>query len=71
VKEWARKLTIYFCFFMVALVFISTILNPQLIGQAIFQIIYPGVLILYFTNKKVENFFIPENSSEEAKEEQK
>lgn len=56
-KEWARKLTIYFCFFMVVLVFVSVIFNPQVISQAIFQIIYPGVLIFYFTNKKVENFF--------------
>ncbi len=64
-KEWARKLTIYFCLFMVILVFVSVIFNPQVISQAILQIIYPGVLIFYFTNKKVENFFNPEKEKGE------
>jgi len=56
-KEWARRLTVYFALFIVILIFLSVLLVPGLIGQALLQIVYPGVLILYFTNKNVEARF--------------
>ena len=56
-KEWARKLTIYFAFTMAALILLSVLLAPTSIQQAILQIIYPGILIVYFTNKNVEGYF--------------
>ncbi|MCK9573622.1 MAG: hypothetical protein M0R20_04400 [Candidatus Omnitrophica bacterium] len=56
-KEWARKLTVYFAFAIAALVLLSVVLAPSSIQQAMLQIIYPGILIVYFTNKNIENFF--------------
>jgi len=56
-KEWARKLTLGFAFFAVVVVFLAVLISPALIQQAIMQIIYPGILIIYFTNKKVEAYF--------------
>jgi len=58
-KEWGRRLTLYFSFFMVILAGVSVLFQSSLINSAILQIIYPGMLILYFTNKKIENYFVP------------
>jgi len=57
-KEWARKLTIYFSFFWIILIFIGSFLNPTLIKHLFLQIIYLGILIIYLTNKRVENYFL-------------
>ncbi|UCG34610.1 MAG: hypothetical protein JSW17_03695 [Candidatus Omnitrophota bacterium] len=56
-KEWARKLTLYFSFAMVLFLFISALTNPRFITQAVAQVFYPAILIIYFTNKKVESYF--------------
>jgi hypothetical protein len=56
-KEWARKLTLYFSFVIVIFLFISALTNPRFITQAVAQVIYPAILIVYFTNKKVESYF--------------
>ena len=56
-KEWARKFTVYFAFFIVAMTFISVLFNVRLVGQALVQLLYPGILIIYFTNKNVEAYF--------------
>jgi len=56
-KEWARKLTLGFAFLTVVVVFLAVVISPALIQQAIMQIIYPGILIIYFTNKNVEMYF--------------
>jgi Na+-translocating ferredoxin:NAD+ oxidoreductase RnfD subunit len=56
-KDWARKLTLAFAFLAVVVVFLAVLISPALIQQAIMQIIYPGILIIYFTNKKVEEYF--------------
>jgi hypothetical protein len=56
-KEWARKFTVYFAFIIAALVLISVLLSPASIRQAIVQIIYPGILIIYFTNRNIEDYF--------------
>ncbi|MEI8349401.1 MAG: hypothetical protein WCI77_04545 [Candidatus Omnitrophota bacterium] len=56
-KEWARKLTIYFALLIAILIFLSVLLVPGLISQAFLQIVYPGILLLYFTNKNVEARF--------------
>jgi len=56
-KEWGRKLTLYFSFTIVIFLFISALTNPRFITQAIVQVIYPAILIIYFTNKKVESYF--------------
>lgn len=57
-KEPARQLTIYFSFLIVVLVFFFVLLSPQAITQGILQVIYPGILIIYFTNKNVEKVFL-------------
>ncbi|MFA5338452.1 MAG: hypothetical protein WC330_08965 [Candidatus Omnitrophota bacterium] len=56
-KEWSRKLTVYFAFAIATLILLSVLLSPSSIQQAMIQIIYPGILIIYFTNKNIENFF--------------
>ncbi|MFH1771676.1 MAG: hypothetical protein ABH872_02570 [Candidatus Omnitrophota bacterium] len=56
-REWARKLTLYFSFASITIIVISGFRNTAIIGQGIFQIIYPAILIFYFTNKNIENYF--------------
>lgn len=56
-KNWARNLTIYFAFAICLLTLVSVLLSPSMVQQGILQIIYPGILILYFTNKNVEAHF--------------
>lgn len=69
-KEWGRRLTLYFSFFMVILAAVSVLFQSSLINSALLQIIYPGILIIYFTNKKIENHFVPaKNGGTEAAEE--
>ena len=58
-KEWGRRLTLYFSFFMVILAAVSVLFQSSLINSILLQVIYPGILILYFTNKKIESYFIP------------
>ena len=65
-KEWARRLTVYFSFFLVVMAFFSVLTVPGLVRQAILQVIYPGILIFYFTNKKVEKYFIEQKPKEES-----
>lgn len=61
-KEWARKLTIYFSFAIAAFMFMTVITQPALIGLVIFQAIYLGIFIIYFTNKNIEEYFSLHNS---------
>ena len=56
-KRWAARLTLYFAFFYVALVLLTVLFNPVAIQHAFLQIIYPGILIFYFTNKNGEEYF--------------
>jgi hypothetical protein len=56
-KEWARKLTIYFAFFLLLLVFLSALANPSLLTQMLLNVIYPAILIFYFTNRKLDKYF--------------
>jgi hypothetical protein len=56
-KEWARKLTVYFALLIVILALALVFFIPSFIKEAISQIIYPGILILYLTNKNVEDYF--------------
>jgi hypothetical protein len=55
--EWARKLTVYFSFGVLFFIFITALFNFTLISQLIVYAIYPGMLIVYFTSKKIENYF--------------
>ncbi len=57
-QEWARKLTIYFSFAILILAALSALANPALIKHLLFNIIYSTILIFYFTNKKIEGYFI-------------
>jgi len=57
-KEIARKATVYFAFFAVAITFVAVLLNRSIIGQAFLQIVYPGALIVYLTNRRVEDYFV-------------
>jgi len=63
-KEWGRRLTLYFSFFMVILAAVAVLFQSSLINSALLQIIYPGILILYFTNKKIESYFVPVKNGE-------
>ena len=63
-KEWGRRLTLYIAFFVAASVLISVLFNPVFIRQAIAQILYPAILVFYFTNKKVESYFVPAKNGE-------
>ena len=56
-KELARRVTIYFSFVLLIMVFISAITQPSLITQCLVNAIYPALLIVYFTKKKVEEWF--------------
>ncbi len=56
-KEWARRLTVYFAFAWVLLYFLTFLISPQTISQALIQIVYPGILIFYFTSRKIETRF--------------
>lgn len=56
-REWARRMTIYFSLAVVIITFIATIAQPAFIAQALLQVVYPGVLIFYLTNKEVEKYF--------------
>ena len=67
-KEAARKATLYFCFFIVVISFLAALLSRGLVGQAVLQIIYPGALIIYFTNKKIEAHFISSAKREEKEQ---
>lgn len=57
-KEWARKCTVYFCFLWVAMIFLASLLTPVFIKHLFTQIVYPGIIIIYFTNKKVVDYFL-------------
>jgi len=67
-KDWGRRLTLYFSFFMVTLSVVSVLFQPGLINSAILQTIYPGILIIYFTNKNVEKIFDFSQQKAEIKE---
>jgi len=69
-KEWGRRLTLYFAFVMAGLVFLTVLFSAAFAGQAILQVIYPGILIFYFTNKKIQDYFVPPKieKTEEEKE---
>jgi hypothetical protein len=57
-KYWARNTMIYVSFFWAFVLFAAAIINPSFIQYFIVQMVYPGVLILYFTNKNVERYFV-------------
>ncbi|MCK4912290.1 MAG: hypothetical protein KAS05_01050 [Candidatus Omnitrophica bacterium] len=67
-KEWGRRLTLYFSFFMVILAAVSVIFQPGTINSALLQVIYPGILIIYFTNKNIEKVFVPSQEKVETEE---
>jgi cytochrome b subunit of formate dehydrogenase len=56
-KEWARKLTVYFAFLLLILTALSTLATPALIKQIILNAIYPAILVFYFTNKNIGEYF--------------
>jgi hypothetical protein len=56
-KEWARKATLGFAFFIVIIALLLAAFAPVFIKEAVTQIIYPGILILYLTKKDIEAYF--------------
>jgi hypothetical protein len=69
-KEWGRRITLYLSFFMVIIATLSVLSRVALIHQAFLQVIYPGILILYFTGKKAEKFFNPPREDTKTEERQ-
>jgi len=67
-KEWGRRLTLYFSFFMVILAAVSVLFQASLINSALLQAIYPGILIFYLTNKDVEKLFVLPQENKEVEE---
>ena len=56
-KEWGRIVTLIFSFVIVIFTLLAVLAQPVIIMQAIIFIIYPGILIFYFTNRNVEKVF--------------
>lgn len=56
-KEWGRRFTVYFAFFLLVLVLVSIISVPATLAYLVFNIFYPGVLVLYFTNQHIGEHF--------------
>ena len=65
-KEWARKTTLYVSFSLAILIFVSILVHPAMVRLVGPQILYLGVIIVYFTNRKIENFFVPEKRQGQA-----
>jgi hypothetical protein len=66
-KEWARRVTLGFSFFVVLIAFLAALFNRAIINKVIIQIIYPGALILYFTNPKITQYFCQSSLKEQEK----
>ena len=56
-KPWAPKFTVYFSFAWALLVFLVSLAHTAFLRQMLLQIIYPGILIVYFSNKEVVKYF--------------
>ena len=56
-KDWVRKITVYCAIGWTAIIFLVFILHPSYINYLFLQVIYPGILILYFTHKNVIKYF--------------
>ena len=56
-KNWGRKFTVCFASIYVFVLFVLTVLQPPIVKYTLFRIIYPGILIWYFTSKKIISNF--------------
>ena len=56
-KEWGRRTTLCLAFLILVLVLVSAISYPAVIPQMLFHILYAAAMIVYFTNKQVEQYF--------------
>ncbi len=56
-KEWGRRFTVYFSFFLLILVLVSIVSAPAALRHLVFNIFYPGALVLYFTNQRIGEYF--------------
>jgi hypothetical protein len=56
-REWGRRGIVYFAATSAIILLIASIMQPAMASIAIIQLIYPGILLFYFTNSKVENYF--------------
>jgi len=56
-KEWARKALVYFSFFLAVFMVLGVILKPAVVVQVVGQAIHPGIMIYYFTGKKIVDWF--------------
>ena len=56
-KDWARKALVYYSFLIAALMLVGAILKPQIIPQAISNLVHPGLCVWYFTSKNVLAWF--------------
>jgi len=56
-KNWGRKFTVCFASIYVFVLFVLTVLQPSIVKYTLFRIIYPGILIWYFTSKKIISNF--------------
>ena len=56
-KEWARKALVYFSFFLAVFMVLGVVARPAAIAQIMVQAVHPGVMIYYFTGKKIVEWF--------------
>ena len=57
-KEWARKMTLFFSFAVIIMILVASLAQPASVGFFMAFIVYFGIIIFYFTNKKIGNYFI-------------
>jgi uncharacterized membrane protein (DUF2068 family) len=56
-QDWGRKLTIYFSLAVLGIIMLVSLSSPGLLQRMFFNVAYAGLLIFYFTNKRVERYF--------------
>ncbi|MFO8053222.1 MAG: hypothetical protein R6U54_04635, partial [Candidatus Omnitrophota bacterium] len=56
-KEMARKVMVWFSVFIIILFVLAAIMQPSSIIFAFPQFLFFSLVALYFTNKKIKNFF--------------
>ena len=65
-KEWARKMTLYFSFAIIIMILVASLAQPASVGFFMTFVIYFGIIIFYFTNKRVGDYFIKPLRKEEG-----
>jgi len=63
-RDWGRKTTLYFALFVTGIIFLAVLMQPSFLRRVAFQLLYLGILILYFTQKSIEKYFTDKRRKE-------